>query len=70
MNKPLQAPLKKLMKKGEDLEEETPEKEELDWWSKYYASVEEMEREVRHYLPICVKTWVSQDFRRYTHIPL
>ncbi|KAI4827274.1 hypothetical protein KUCAC02_030683, partial [Chaenocephalus aceratus] len=39
------APLKKLMKKGEDLEEETPEKEELDWWSKYYASVEEMERE-------------------------
>ncbi|KAF3856707.1 hypothetical protein F7725_017430 [Dissostichus mawsoni] len=39
------APLKKLMKKGEELEEETPEKEELDWWSKYYASVEEMERE-------------------------
>ncbi|XP_033481553.1 fer-1-like protein 4 [Epinephelus lanceolatus] len=38
------APLKKLMKMGEELEEEPPEKEELDWWSKYYASLEEMER--------------------------
>ncbi|XP_023143218.3 fer-1-like protein 4 isoform X3 [Amphiprion ocellaris] len=38
------APLKKLMKKGEELEEEAPEKEELDWWSKYYASLEELER--------------------------
>uniref|UniRef100_A0A4W6CNI3 Fer-1 like family member 4 n=1 Tax=Lates calcarifer TaxID=8187 RepID=A0A4W6CNI3_LATCA len=43
----LQAPLNKLMKKGEELEEEPPEKEELDWWSKYYASLEEMERKVR-----------------------
>lgn len=45
----LQAPLKKLLKKGgafEELVEETPEKEELDWWSKYYASLEEMERQV------------------------
>ncbi|XP_073325341.1 fer-1-like protein 4 [Pagrus major] len=39
------APLKKLMKGGEELEEELPEKEELDWWSKYYASMEEMERQ-------------------------
>ncbi|KAM3850594.1 fer-1-like protein 4 [Diretmus argenteus] len=39
------APLKKLRKKGEDLEEESPEKEELDWWSKYYASLEELERQ-------------------------
>ncbi|XP_039972477.1 fer-1-like protein 4 [Xiphias gladius] len=39
------APLKKLMEKGEELEEEPPEKEELDWWSKYYASLEEMERQ-------------------------
>ncbi|KAM9362008.1 fer-1-like protein 4 [Symphorus nematophorus] len=39
------APLKKLMKTGEELEEEAPEKEELDWWSKYYASLEEMERQ-------------------------
>ncbi|XP_035485892.2 fer-1-like protein 4 [Scophthalmus maximus] len=37
-------PLKKLMKKKEELEEEMPEKEELDWWSKYYASLDEMER--------------------------
>uniref|UniRef100_A0A3B5ASK2 Fer-1-like protein 4 n=1 Tax=Stegastes partitus TaxID=144197 RepID=A0A3B5ASK2_9TELE len=37
------APLKKLMKNGEELEEEAPEKEELDWWSKYYASLEELE---------------------------
>ncbi|KAF0034740.1 hypothetical protein F2P81_012498 [Scophthalmus maximus] len=34
----------KLMKKKEELEEEMPEKEELDWWSKYYASLDEMER--------------------------
>ncbi|XP_071369375.1 fer-1-like protein 4, partial [Centroberyx affinis] len=39
------APLKKLRKKGEVLEEESPEKEELDWWSKYYASLEELERQ-------------------------
>ncbi|KAM9860161.1 fer-1-like protein 4 [Aulostomus maculatus] len=39
------APLAKLMKTGEELEEELPENEELDWWSKYYASVEEMERQ-------------------------
>ncbi|XP_034389646.1 fer-1-like protein 4 [Cyclopterus lumpus] len=39
------APLKKLLKKGVELEEEVPEKEELDWWSKYYASLEEMERQ-------------------------
>uniref|UniRef100_A0A3Q3GKY8 Fer-1 like family member 4 n=1 Tax=Labrus bergylta TaxID=56723 RepID=A0A3Q3GKY8_9LABR len=30
--------------KGEELEEEPPEQEELDWWSKYYASVQELER--------------------------
>ncbi|XP_038552062.1 fer-1-like protein 4 [Micropterus salmoides] len=37
------APMKKLMKRGEDLEEEVPEQEELDWWSKYYASMKELE---------------------------
>lgn len=42
------APLKKLNKlKEEELEEEEPEKEELDWWSKYYASLEEQEKQVR-----------------------
>ncbi|XP_047438117.1 fer-1-like protein 4 [Mugil cephalus] len=39
------SPLKKLIKKGEELEEELPEKEELDWWSKYYASLEELEKQ-------------------------
>lgn len=42
-----QAPLSKLMKRGDELEEEPPEKEELDWWSKYYASLEEIARKVR-----------------------
>ncbi|XP_034440467.1 fer-1-like protein 4 [Hippoglossus hippoglossus] len=41
----VRSPLKKLMTKGEELEEELPEKEELDWWSKYYASVDELERQ-------------------------
>ncbi|XP_069567394.1 fer-1-like protein 4 [Brachyistius frenatus] len=39
------APLKKLITKGEELEEEVLEKEELDWWSKYYASLEELEKQ-------------------------
>uniref|UniRef100_A0A8C9T129 Fer-1-like protein 4 n=1 Tax=Scleropages formosus TaxID=113540 RepID=A0A8C9T129_SCLFO len=30
----------------EELEEESPEKEELDWWSKYYASLEELQKQV------------------------
>lgn len=34
------------MKKKEELEEEEPEKEELDWWSKYYASLAELEKQV------------------------
>ncbi|XP_026163454.1 fer-1-like protein 4 [Mastacembelus armatus] len=41
----VRSPLNKLMKKVEELEEEVPEKEELDWWSKYYASLEEMEKQ-------------------------
>ncbi|XP_029683326.1 fer-1-like protein 4 isoform X2 [Takifugu rubripes] len=40
----VRSPLSKLMKKSEEFEEEPPEKEELDWWSKYYASLEEIER--------------------------
>ncbi|KAM9758875.1 fer-1-like protein 4 [Menidia menidia] len=44
--KMVNAPLKRLKKKGEELEEEAPEMEELDWWSKYYASLEEMEKQV------------------------
>lgn len=34
------------MKKKKELEEEPPEMEQLDWWSKYYASLEEIERKV------------------------
>lgn len=36
-----------MTKKEEELEEEEPEKEELDWWSKYYASLEELEKQVK-----------------------
>ncbi|XP_030068852.1 fer-1-like protein 4 isoform X1 [Microcaecilia unicolor] len=35
-------PINKLMKKEEEYEEEKPEKEELDWWSKYYESLKEL----------------------------
>lgn len=49
---PQQAPLSKLMKRREELEEEPPEKEELDWWSKYYTSLEEIERKVRLHLDL------------------
>ncbi|XP_028302961.1 fer-1-like protein 4 isoform X2 [Gouania willdenowi] len=38
------APFQKLKNKEEELEEEAPEVEELDWWSKYYASLEELEK--------------------------
>ncbi|XP_067402968.1 fer-1-like protein 4 [Emydura macquarii macquarii] len=35
-------PINKLIKKEDDFEEEKPELEELDWWSKYYESLKEM----------------------------
>nr|XP_057911615.1 fer-1-like protein 4 isoform X1 [Doryrhamphus excisus] len=42
----INAPLKKLAQvKQEELEEDIPEDEELDWWSKYYASLEELEKQ-------------------------
>ncbi|KAK7899448.1 hypothetical protein WMY93_020301 [Mugilogobius chulae] len=45
---PIKNPLKivtKPFKKDEELEEEPVEPEELDWWSKYYASIHERDRE-------------------------
>uniref|UniRef100_A0A8C6Y7W7 C2 domain-containing protein n=1 Tax=Naja naja TaxID=35670 RepID=A0A8C6Y7W7_NAJNA len=47
----IQAPLKKipidkLVPKEEEFEEEKPEKEELDWWSKYYESLKELNEQV------------------------
>lgn len=36
----------------EELEEETPEKEELDWWSKYYASLEELRNQVQYIVSV------------------
>uniref|UniRef100_A0A3Q1JTB7 C2 domain-containing protein n=1 Tax=Anabas testudineus TaxID=64144 RepID=A0A3Q1JTB7_ANATE len=47
------SPLNKLMNNVEELEEEPPEKEELDWWSKYYASLEELEKQVRCFFFFC-----------------
>ncbi|XP_077384701.1 fer-1-like protein 4 isoform X2 [Festucalex cinctus] len=42
----INAPLKTLLKVGdEQLEEDVPENEQLDWWSKYYASLEELEKQ-------------------------
>lgn len=45
------APLKKitinkLVKKDDEYEEEKPELEELDWWSKYYESLKELYNQV------------------------
>ncbi|XP_008568705.1 PREDICTED: fer-1-like protein 4 [Galeopterus variegatus] len=44
----LKAPLKKLplgglLNQGPELEEDVPDPEELDWWSKYYASLQELQ---------------------------
>ncbi|KAM6147451.1 fer-1-like protein 4 [Erethizon dorsatum] len=44
----LKAPLKKLslgglLSQGPELEEDIPDLEELDWWSKYYASLQELQ---------------------------
>nr|XP_012610306.1 fer-1-like protein 4 [Microcebus murinus] len=44
----LKAPLKKLplgglLLQGPELEEDIPDPEELDWWSKYYASLQELQ---------------------------
>uniref|UniRef100_A0A2K6GWG7 C2 domain-containing protein n=1 Tax=Propithecus coquereli TaxID=379532 RepID=A0A2K6GWG7_PROCO len=38
-----QAPLKKLPLGAPELEEDIPDPEELDWWSKYYASLQELQ---------------------------
>ncbi|XP_071428720.1 fer-1-like protein 4 isoform X1 [Pithys albifrons albifrons] len=35
-------PVNKFVKKEDEYEEEKPEVEELDWWSKYYASLKEL----------------------------
>uniref|UniRef100_A0A8D2MSX5 C2 domain-containing protein n=1 Tax=Zonotrichia albicollis TaxID=44394 RepID=A0A8D2MSX5_ZONAL len=39
-------PINKLVKKEDEYEEEKPELEELDWWSKYYASLKELYNQV------------------------
>uniref|UniRef100_A0A8C0FQW1 C2 domain-containing protein n=1 Tax=Bubo bubo TaxID=30461 RepID=A0A8C0FQW1_BUBBB len=44
---PLQKiPINKLVKKEDEYEEEKPELEELDWWSKYYESLKELYNQV------------------------
>lgn len=47
----LKAPLKKIpinkfAKKEDEYEEEKPDPEELDWWSKYYESLKELYNQV------------------------
>lgn len=45
----LQAPLKLtlgLLGQGSELEEDIPDPEEMDWWSKYYASLQELQGQV------------------------
>ncbi|XP_031805176.1 fer-1-like protein 4 [Sarcophilus harrisii] len=43
MNKPLRKlPQGSLLEKGQQLQEDVPELDELDWWSKYYASLQEL----------------------------
>ncbi|CAM9576664.1 unnamed protein product [Bubo scandiacus] len=45
---PLQKiPINKLVKKEDEYEEEKPELEELDWWSKYYESLKELYNQTR-----------------------
>lgn len=44
---PLQKlPLRGLLDQGPELEEDIPDPEELDWWSKYYASLQELQGQV------------------------
>ncbi|XP_010215004.1 PREDICTED: fer-1-like protein 4 [Tinamus guttatus] len=40
-------PINKLIKKNSEYEEEKPELEELDWWSKYYESLKELNNQMR-----------------------
>lgn len=39
-------PLSGLLNQGPELEEDIPDPEELDWWSKYYASLRELQGQV------------------------
>ncbi|KAM9316351.1 LOW QUALITY PROTEIN: otoferlin [Gastrophryne carolinensis] len=38
---------KKKKKKGEEIEEEEPDESMLDWWSKYFASIETLKEQLR-----------------------
>ncbi|XP_059683156.1 fer-1-like protein 4 [Gavia stellata] len=40
-------PINKLVKKEDEYEQEKPELEELDWWSKYYESLKELYKQTR-----------------------
>ncbi|XP_068768831.1 fer-1-like protein 4 isoform X3 [Struthio camelus] len=40
-------PINKFIKKDDEYEEEKPELEELDWWSKYYESLKELSNQMR-----------------------
>lgn len=35
-----------LLGQGPELEEDIPDPEEMDWWSKYYASLQELQGQV------------------------
>lgn len=57
-------PINKLVKKEEEYEEEKPELEELDWWSKYYESLKELYNQVRFHESCLAKDvlWVGPIF--------
>uniref|UniRef100_A0A8B9FK52 C2 domain-containing protein n=1 Tax=Amazona collaria TaxID=241587 RepID=A0A8B9FK52_9PSIT len=57
-------PINKLVKKEEEYEEEKPELEELDWWSKYYESLKELYNQVRFH-----ESCLAKDLPNFPSLP-
>uniref|UniRef100_A0A8V5FKN8 Uncharacterized protein n=1 Tax=Melopsittacus undulatus TaxID=13146 RepID=A0A8V5FKN8_MELUD len=52
---------------GEEVEEEEPDDSMLDWWSKYFASIETMKEVGLTYFQLLPKVWGSAAFTRIRH---